>query len=160
LRRGVALALGTDGSSCNDNLVMHEVMRAIAVAHRPGEPDRSRWIAAGDALHMGTSGGARALRQKKLGAIVPGFIADLVVYRLDAPWWVPVNDVVNQLVFAETGASVDTVLIDGRIVVENRVVRTFDVEELLREVRSMTRSLRTRNADLFEVAHDIAELVP
>jgi cytosine/adenosine deaminase-related metal-dependent hydrolase len=160
LRRGVPLALGTDGSSCNDNLILHEAMRAIAVAHRAREPDRSRWIAAGDALLMATAGGARALRQKKVGAISPGFTADLVVYRLDAPWWVPVNDIVNQLVFAETGASVDTVLIDGRVVVENRMVKTFDVEALLREVRSMTRSLRTRNSDLFDVAHDIAEFVP
>jgi 5-methylthioadenosine/S-adenosylhomocysteine deaminase len=160
LRRGMALALGTDGSGANDNLIMHEAMRAVAVAHRSSEPDRSRWITAGDALHMATAGGAAALRHKKLGKISPGFAADLVVYRLDAPWWVPVNDIVTQMVFAETGASVDTVLIDGRVVVANGVVTTFDVDALLREVRSMSMSLRKRNADLFDVAHDIAEFVP
>jgi 5-methylthioadenosine/S-adenosylhomocysteine deaminase len=83
-----------------------------------------------------------------------------VVYRLNAPWWVPVNDIVNQMVFAETGASVDTVMIDGRVVVANGAVTTFDVDALLREVRSMSSSLRKRNADLFDVAHDIAEFVP
>jgi 5-methylthioadenosine/S-adenosylhomocysteine deaminase len=160
LQRGVPLALGTDGSGANDNLIMHEAMRAVAVAHRSSEPDRSRWITAGDVLHMATAGGAAALRHKKLGKISPGFTADLVVYRLDAPWWVPVNDIVTQMVFAETGASVDTVLIDGRVVVANGVVTTFDVDALLREVRSMSVSLRKRNADLFDVAHDIAELVP
>jgi 5-methylthioadenosine/S-adenosylhomocysteine deaminase len=160
LRRGMALALGTDGSGANDNLIMHEAMRAVAVAHRSSEPDRSRWITAGDVLHMATGGGAAALRHKKLGKISPGFAADLVVYRLDAPWWVPVNDIVTQMVFAETGASVDTVLIDGRVVVANGVVTTFDVDALLREVRSMSVSLRKRNADLFDVAHDIAEIVP
>jgi cytosine/adenosine deaminase-related metal-dependent hydrolase len=160
LRRGVRLALGTDGSSANDNLIMHEAMRAVAVAHRSREPDRSRWITAGDVLHMATTGGAGALRHDRLGKIAPGFVADLVVYRLDAPWWVPVNDVVNQMVFAENGASVETVLIDGRIVVENGVVTTFDVPALLAEVRSMSNSLKQRNADLFAVAHDIAELLP
>jgi cytosine/adenosine deaminase-related metal-dependent hydrolase len=160
LRRGMALALGTDGSGANDNLIMHEAMRAVAVAHRSSEPDRSRWITAGDVLHMATAGGAAALRHKKLGKISPGFAADLVVYRLDAPWWVPVNDIVTQMVFAETGASVDTVLIDGRVVVANGVVTTFDVDALLREVRSMSVNLRKRNADLFDAAHDIAELVP
>jgi cytosine/adenosine deaminase-related metal-dependent hydrolase len=160
LQRGVPLALGTDGSGANDNLIMHEAMRAVAVAHRSSEPDRSRWITAGDVLHMATAGGAAALRHKKLGKISPGFTADLVVYRLDAPWWVPVNDIVTQMVFAETGASVDTVLIDGRVVVANGVVTTFDVDALLREVRSMSMSLRKRNADLFDVAHDIAEFVP
>jgi 5-methylthioadenosine/S-adenosylhomocysteine deaminase len=160
LQRGVPLALGTDGSGANDNLIMHEAMRAVAMAHRSSQPDRSRWITAGDVLHMATAGGAAALRHQKLGRISPGFAADLVVYRLDAPWWVPVNDIVNQMVFAETGASVDTVLIDGRVVVANGVVTTFDVDALLREVRSMSVSLRKRNADLFDVAHDIAEFVP
>lgn len=159
-RHGVRLALGTDGSSCNDNLVLHEAMRALATAHRPLEPDRSRWISAGEVLHMATAGGAGALRQEKLGCIAPGFSADLAVYRLDAPWWVPVNDVVSQMVFAETGASVETVMVDGSIVMENRIIRTFDVNDLVSEVRAMTRSLRRRNADLFDVAHDIANSVP
>ncbi len=67
----------------------------------------------------------------------------------------------RQMVFAETGASVDTVLIDGQVVVANGVITTFDVDALLHEVQSMSRSLRrTRNADLFDVAHDIAEFVP
>jgi 5-methylthioadenosine/S-adenosylhomocysteine deaminase len=159
-RHGVRLALGTDGSSCNDNLVLHEAMRALATAHRALEPDRSRWISAGEVLHMATAGGAGALRQEKLGCITPGYSADLAVYRLDAPWWVPVNDVVSQMVFAETGASVETVMVDGSIVMENRIIRTFDVNDLVSEVRAMTRSLRMRNADLFDVAHDIANSVP
>jgi cytosine/adenosine deaminase-related metal-dependent hydrolase len=108
---------------------------------------------------MATAGGAGALRHQRLGQISPGFVADLVVYRLDRPWWVPVNDVVNQMVFAETGASVDTVMIDGEVVVANGVVTTFDVDALLREVRAMTLSLKARNADLFAVAQDIVEHV-
>jgi 5-methylthioadenosine/S-adenosylhomocysteine deaminase len=159
-RRGVRLALGTDGASCNDNLVMHEAMRALAAAHRPAEPDRSRWISAGEVLRMATVGGAGALREQKLGCIAPGYIADIAAYRLDAPWWVPINDVVSQMVFAETGGSVDTVMVDGRIVMENRVIQTFDTQDLVREVRAMTRSLRQRNADLFNVAREIADFVP
>jgi 5-methylthioadenosine/S-adenosylhomocysteine deaminase len=159
-RRGVPMALGTDGSSANDNLVLHETMRIVATAHRAQEPDRSRWIAARDALRMATTGGAGALRQTNIAAISPGRAADLVVYRLDAPWWTPVNDVVNQLVFAETGASVDTVVIDGKVVVERGTIKSFDVESMLREVKSMVSSLRERNADLFAVANEIAVLVP
>ena len=160
LRDGVPLALGTDGSSCNDNLVLHEAMRAVCVAHRATERDRSRWVTARDALRMATEGGARAMRRGDMGAIVPGNAADIAIYRLDAPWWVPLNDVVSQLVFAETGSSVETVLIDGQIVVEHGTVKTFDVEAMLREVRAMVQNLRRRNDDLFGVAHDIAEFVP
>lgn len=158
--RGVPLALGTDGASANGNLGLHAAMRAAAMAHRSAEPDRSRWIGARDVLAMATSGGAKALRHANIGAVGAGFAADLAIYRLDRPWWAPVNDVVNQLVFAETGASVETVLIDGRVVVENGKVTTFDVDALAREVKAMTASLRRRNADLFAVAGEIAELVP
>jgi cytosine/adenosine deaminase-related metal-dependent hydrolase len=159
-RRGVRMALGTDGASANDNLVLHEAMRTVACAHRAGETDRSRWITAQDVLRMATAGGAAALRQVSLGAIRPGFTADLVVYRLDRPWWTPVNDIVNQLVFAETGAGVDTVLVDGQVVVDCGKITTFDVDALLREVQAMALNLRARNSDLFAVANDIAALVP
>ena len=159
-RRGVPIALGTDGSSCNDNLVMHEAMRALATAHRSTEPDRTHWITANYALRIATSGRAGAKRCKKLGTIAPGFIADLDINRLDSPWWIPVNDIVSQLVFAETGASVDTVMVDGRIVLMNRKVQTFNAEALMHEVRSMTQCLGRSNADLFEVDQDIAEFVP
>jgi 5-methylthioadenosine/S-adenosylhomocysteine deaminase len=160
LRHGVTLALGTDGASCNDNLVLHEAMRAVATAHRAAERDRSAWITARDALRMATAGGAAALRHPALGAIAPGLAADLVLYRLDAPWWVPLNDPVTQLVFAETGSAVDTVIIDGCVVVEDGRVTAFDAGEVVREVRAMARALRARNADLFAVADDIVALVP
>jgi 5-methylthioadenosine/S-adenosylhomocysteine deaminase len=160
LRHGMTLAIGTDGASANDNLVLQEAMRAVTIAHRAAERDRSTWISARDALGMATAGGAAALRNPRLGAIAPGFAADLVLYRLDAPWWVPLNDPVNQLVFAETGASVDTVLIDGRVVVEGGRIATFDVDAVVGEVRAMARALRKRNADLFAVADEIAALVP
>ncbi|MGD9769592.1 MAG: amidohydrolase family protein [Pseudolabrys sp.] len=159
-RRGVPIAIGTDGSSCNDNLVLHEAMRGLATAHRASIGDRSYWLTARDVLGMATTGGAGALRQKDLGSIAPGMIADLAVYRLDSPWWVPINDIVSQMVFAETGASVETVMVDGRIVMENRVIKTFDCDSLLREVREMVRSLRHRNSDLFNVAGKVAEIVP
>ena len=102
--RRVPLALGTDGASANDNLVMHEAMRAVAMAHRAQEPNRSTWVSARAALRMATTGGARAMRLTDLGALAAGQRADVTIYRLDKPWWLPVNDVVCQLVFAETGA--------------------------------------------------------
>jgi cytosine/adenosine deaminase-related metal-dependent hydrolase len=83
-----------------------------------------------------------------------------VLYRLDAPWWLPVNDPVNQLVFAETGASVDTVIVAGRVVMDERRIATFDATALFDEINAMVASLRKRNDDLFQVAHAIAAIVP
>ncbi|MFD2183718.1 amidohydrolase family protein [Rhodoplanes azumiensis] len=160
LRRGVTLALGTDGASANDNMVLHEAMRAVATGHRAAEPDRTRWTSARDVLRMATTGGAAALRSPGLGAIAPGAPADLVLYRLDTPWWTPLNDPVAQLVFAETGGAVDTVMVAGRVILDRGRVTTFDTDALVREVRAMAASLRARNADLFAVATDIAGVVP
>lgn len=161
LAAGVPIALGTDGSGANDNLILQEAMRAAALLHRADLPDRTRWVSARDALRMATEGGAKALRlEGRIGRIAPGFRADLALYRLDHPWWVPVNDPVAQLVFAETGAAVSHVLIDGRLVVEDGRVTAFDAAGVLAEMRDRMAVMRRRNADLFAVAEAIARAIP
>lgn len=161
LAAGVRIGLGTDGSGANDNLVMQEAMRAACLLHRADLADRSQWVTARDAFRMATLGGAQALRQEgRIGAIAPGYRADLALYRLDAPWWTPLNDPVAQLVFAETGSGVDLVMVDGRILFEEGRVTAFDAEGALREAGAMARSLAHRNADLFAVADAIARLTP
>lgn len=155
-RHGVALALGSDGAGSNDNMVMQEAMRSIATAHRAGQPDRSQWLTARTALEICVEGGAMALRCGGLGRIRAGAPADLVLYRMDQPWWIPVNDAVAQLVFAETGASVDTVICAGEILFANGRPTRFDPRELKREINAMAQKLRIRNADLFEVAERFA----
>lgn len=161
LAAGVPVALGTDGSGANDNLVMHEAMRMAAFLHRADLPDRRQWVSARDALRMATTVGAQAMRLAgRLGTIAPGQLADLVLYRLDAPWWRPLNDAAAQLVFAETGAAVTTAIVDGRIVLERGRITTFDAESVLDEIEAMETSLRARNADLFAAAQAIARAVP
>ena len=153
----VPLAIGTDGAGANDNLIMHEAMRAVANLNRTGEPDRNKWARAGDVLRMATSGGARALRlEPHLGRIEPHCLADMAIYRLDCPWWTPINDIAAQLVHAETGASVETVIVGGRVVYADGKPTTFDADAVRRGVNDMTRNLRRRNADLFGIAEQIS----
>ena len=147
-RLGLRVALGTDGASTNDNLVLHEAMRLALIQHRPAEPDRRRWLGAADALEMATSAGACALQQKNLGKIEPGQLADLVLYDLARPRWAPCNDPAQQLVFGETGDSVHTVIVDGRVVVQGGKVTTVDVDALSREAHGMLASIRARNSAL------------
>jgi cytosine/adenosine deaminase-related metal-dependent hydrolase len=105
---------------------------------------------------MATDGGARAmLLADEIGSIAVGKRADLVVYDLSAPWWVPFNDPVQQLVHAENGSSVDTVLVDGRIVVEGKRAVAFDGEAIKAEARSMLTEIRRRNAALSGVVREI-----
>jgi cytosine/adenosine deaminase-related metal-dependent hydrolase len=147
-RHGLRVALGTDGASTNDNLVLHEAMRLAITLHRPRE-ERSQWAQAGDALEMATTAGAAALQcQETVGRIAVGQSADLVLYDLSKPRWTPCNDPAQQLVFAENGDSVHTVLVNGEIVVEAGRVKGVDVEALLREARDMLKAMRGRNSAL------------
>jgi cytosine/adenosine deaminase-related metal-dependent hydrolase len=135
-------------------------MRLAAILHRPHEPDRLRWITAKQALGMATVGGAKALRLGNEAAqIVPGARADLVLYDLDRTQWIPRNDPVQQLVFSETGSSVHTVLIDGRIVVEGSRITAFDAAAVLAEAGEMLGRIRGRNAAFRSVAARIADRV-
>ena len=159
--RGVPVALGTDGGSTNDNQILQNAMHLAAILHRPGEPRRDHWITARDVLRMATQGGARAMLQEgAIGSIEVGKRADLVLYDLTAPWWTPLNDPIQQLVYAENGGSVDTVLVDGRPVVEGRRITAFNAGAILAEARPMLAAIRERNRDLHRVARQMAEAVP
>src|SRR5262249_21081551 len=146
LARGITVALGTDGVSTNDSPDLHRAMHLAAILHRPHEPRRARWISAREALRMATPGGAHALRLAgQLGAIARGMRAGLVLHGLTAPSWVPLTDPVQHLVHVEDGRAVDTVLIDGRVIVEQGTVPTIDTAALIAEARPMLAAIRTRN---------------
>ena len=157
---GVRLALATDGAGSNDNLSMHEAMRAAATAHRAATPDRARWLPAAEALRIATTGGAAALRMPRLGALAPGFAADIVLYDLATPGWLPLNDPVAQMVFAEAGASVRTVMVGGEILLQDGRPTRFDPAALAEEVIGMHGELTRRNAALEAAAEAIGARLP
>jgi cytosine/adenosine deaminase-related metal-dependent hydrolase len=160
LAKGVTVALGTDGAVTNDNVVMHEAMRLAAMLNRTAIRDRRQWITAAQALDMATRGGALAVQRNDIGRIAPGCRADIVLYDLATPAWTPFNDPVRQMVFAETGSSVDTVIIDGEVIVEGGEVKRFDAAAILAEAKPMLRAIRERNRDLYAFAQKMAELFP
>ena len=155
------VALGTDGNITNDNLALHEAMRLAAILGRSSERDRTRWVSARQALGMATEGGARAVQLAgQIGRIEAGYRADIVLYDLDTPVWTPFNDAVQQMVFAESGGSVHTVLVNGEVVVKDRKVTFFDSGAILAEARPMLRAIRERNSDLYAFARRMAEIFP
>lgn len=161
LRSGVPVALGTDGNITNDNLALHEAMRLAAILGRSAERDRTRWVSARQALAMATEGGAKAVQLAgQIGRIEAGYRADIVLYDLDTPVWTPFNDAVQQMVFAESGGNVHTVMVNGEVVVKDRKVTYFDADAVLREARPMLRAIRERNRDLFSFAQRMAEIFP
>ena len=94
---------GRLGSSDNQN--MFEALRFAALLSKVRSPDYPDWLTAAQVLRMATTGGAQALGlSDRLGRVAPGYLADLVLVRLDSMYLRPLNDVTHQLVYFETGA--------------------------------------------------------
>ena len=131
IRAGVKVALGTDGAASNDGQNMFDAVRLAALIHNQAGSDFNHWIPPQQALAMATRNGARAFGIDA-GAIAPGKLADIVLLRRDTAAFTPLNDVLGQIVFCENGGSVDSVLVDGEVVVEARRLTKVDEAEVLR----------------------------
>ncbi len=131
LERKVNVGIGTDGASCADNQNVYEAMRLASLASKVQGPDWERWLGTDEALHAATEGSARALGlDKEIGKIAPGYKADIVFLDLHHVNWIPMNDPVNQIVHTEDGSGVHSVMIGGRMIVEDRKLLTVDLPKL------------------------------
>jgi 5-methylthioadenosine/S-adenosylhomocysteine deaminase len=129
-RAGVHVGLGTDGAGSNDRLDLWRDCYLAAVLHEWDEEEAGAW----PALEMATVGGAAALGMAdKVGRLEPGYRADVVL--VDAAALEPATDPALALVYAGRGDEVNTVIVDGRVVVEDRRLLTLDEEEVRRQCR-------------------------
>ena len=140
--RGVNVALGTDGGDTSDSYSIFEQVRLAAFLSRITTEDPDDWITALDALRMGTVNGAQAIPawRSKIGMIKAGYRADLVLLKPSLRLR-PLRDIVHQLVFCEGGQSVDTVLVDGKIVVEGGRLTNVDEDALIRRVEPISKKM-------------------
>jgi guanine deaminase len=137
LDAGLAVGIGSDGSNSSDNQNVIEAMRFASYVSRIRSHDVNRWVSADEAFRMATEGGAATLGLAgRLGRIEPGYLADIAFLDLSDLAYVPLNDPVSQLVHADDGGGVDSVMIGGRMVYENRRFLTVDIDTLRREVEA------------------------
>ena len=142
IEAGVNLGLGCDNNSCSDAQNLFQVMKAFAGLAAVSTMVSARPTAR-DALFAATVGGARAIGLAgKVGRIRPGFKADLTLLDLSDLAFVPLNSAARQVVFSECGRSVDTVLVNGRIVVRGGKVLTVNEAALRREIEVLMEALR------------------
>ena len=146
LKRGVTVALGTDGCASNNNLDLLQEMDTAAKLQKVHCLDPTV-LPAPTALKMATVNGARVLGlENQVGALVPGLKGDIIVIDLDQPHLTPIYDPYSHLVYAATGADVQTVLVHGRILVQDRHLLSFDVEETLARARELAGGLLAKKA--------------
>lgn len=133
---GVNVALGSDGICSNDTARMFDVMHAAGLLHSVSTPDNATWITADEVLRCATIDGARsALLADQVGSLEAGKKADLVVLDLRSLAFSPTNDLRNHLVYCENGSSIETVMVNGEVVVQNGQLTRVNEADLLAELR-------------------------
>ncbi len=131
LDAGIPVGIGTDGSNASDHQNMFDALRFAANVSRVMDADYRRWISAQESLAMGTIGSANVLGfDGRLGRIAPGYLADIVFLDLGNINYIPLNNPVHQIVNCEDSTSVDSVMIDGRLVLKKRQFTEFRFSEL------------------------------
>jgi cytosine/adenosine deaminase-related metal-dependent hydrolase len=147
-RAGIGVALGCDNTSAGDTQNMFQAMRLYALLAAVSDAALDRPLAR-ETMHAATAGGAATARLgDAIGAIRPGMKADLAILDLRDPAFVPFNSAARQLVYSECGRAVETVIVDGRIVVRDRRLATIDENELRERVAAVMDRYRRDVGDI------------
>ncbi len=142
LRADVAIGLGTDGAASNNDLDMFEAMRMASLLHKlqTGDP---RAVGARTALEMATIRGARALgMESRIGSLETGKRADLILVDVSGARQTPMYDPVSHLVYVARGDDVRTTIVNGRVLMRDRKMRTLNDAEVIREARAWADKVR------------------
>jgi 5-methylthioadenosine/S-adenosylhomocysteine deaminase len=139
---GVCVGLGTDGAASNNNLDLWLEMDTAAKLAKVHRLDPTALDAA-TVLRMATSAGARALGlEARIGSLEPGKRADIILLDMHKPHRTPLSHPASQLVYAARGSDVATVIINGRIVMQNGRILTFDVDQAMADVNQIAMRLK------------------
>ena len=144
LDAGMTVGLGTDAGNNSNLLETNRAMYLIAVLYKDARED-SRTIPAETALEMATIQGAEALGLgSEVGSLEPGKKADVVMFDTRSVEWQTLFNPVNNLVYNADGRSVHTVMVDGRIVVEDHKPLFVDEWELIQKVQAIGEDMLAR----------------
>lgn len=130
LERGIRVGLATDGANSSDALSMPEAMRLASLASRAFDGPRKDWLSAVETLRLATEGGAGILGLADGGRIAVGALADLTFYDLRHIDFMPLNDLLNQVVTAAGPDAISDVMVGGRFVKADGRITTIDPASL------------------------------
>lgn len=139
-KAGVVVGLGTDGASSNNKLDMFAEMRLAALIHKAASLDPFA-IKAEEALQMGTKDGAMCLGYDDLGELKEGYLADIILVDRSGWHWKPRFNSISLAVYAGNSMDVDTVMVNGKVLMRHKELLTIDTEKLDYEVQRVTDKL-------------------
>lgn len=141
LREGINVAIGTDGSSSNNNQNMFEEMHLGALVNKGIEADPTA-LPAYKMLEIATLGGAKALGlSDDVGTLAVGKKADIIMIDLNKPHLTPSGDHVSMLVYSAAGSDVSHVICDGRIIMADYEIKTIDESEIMNKCNVLASKL-------------------
>jgi cytosine/adenosine deaminase-related metal-dependent hydrolase len=144
MRGGVNVSLGCDGGPSNNCYDMIREMKMASLLQKVRLLD-PQVMNAEVALEMATINGATALGlEKEIGSIENGKKADLILVKLKAPHLVPTFNPISNLIYAAEGSDVETVLIDGKVIMQDRTVKTLDESRILQQAHERGQKLLER----------------
>lgn len=137
LKAGITVGLGTDGCASNNTLDMIREMSTAAKLHKVARLDPTV-MDAKTVVRMATIEGAKALNMDNItGSLEAGKKADIIIIGLDKPHLTPIYNEYSHLVYAANGADVNTTIINGQVVMENRQLLTINESDVMNEVREI-----------------------
>ena len=140
-KNGINIGLGTDGIGSTTTMDMFEEMKTAAYLQKVNTMQPSS-ILAYDILKMATIEGAKVLgMEDEIGTLEPGKKADMIFIKTDKLHLCPENDVCANLVYSANGADIESVMIDGKIIMQNRKMVNLDEKEVIRQVKKIAKRL-------------------
>ncbi|MEX1269184.1 MAG: amidohydrolase [Balneolaceae bacterium] len=134
---GVRIGLGTDGPMSANSLDLIRQMGYVSTLQKYVHGDRSLMPAV-DVVDMATMGGARALHmEERIGSLETGKLADIIIVETKSTNMIPMYDPYSVLVYSATAANVETVMVNGRLLLKNRKVLHTNEEEVTRNIRML-----------------------
>ena len=144
IKKGIPVGLGTDGAASNNSLDMFREMDICAKIQKIRFLDPVA-VTAAEILAMATTGGASVLgMETTIGSLTTGKKADIILVNLNTPHLQPMHGT-DLLVYAAGGADVQTVLINGQLVMQDRKILSFDLAETLHQVRLLADRIKLRH---------------
>lgn len=130
LENNINVSLGTDGQGSGSNLDMFETMKYTALLQK-GILKKPKVMSAYEVLKMATVNGAKALGlEDKIGSIRKGKRADLIILNLEDAVLEPINNLISDIVYNVKGSNVETTIVNGEILMENRKIEKVNEKEI------------------------------
>lgn len=141
-KNGINVSIGTDGQGSGSNLDLFEAMKYVALLQK-GVLENPKELPAYEVLKMATVNGAKALGlEEYIGKIEEGKLADIIILNLDTVITTPVNNIFSEIVYNIKGTNVETTIINGKIVMENRVVSGVDEHHIYKKCNEIIEKIR------------------